>query len=43
MNVAFSITEKQLICMLNYVLTKLNKKFSRNHLNNFLLNEHVNH
>ena len=43
MNVAFSINEKQLICMLNKLSAKLNRKFSCNHVNNFFFNEHVNH
>ena len=43
MNVASLINEKQLICMLNKLSAKLNRKFSRNHLNSFFLNEHVNH
>ena len=43
MDVASSINEKQLICMLSKVLAKLDRKFSHSHLDSFFLNEHVNH
>ena len=35
MDVAPSTNEKQLICMLSHVLAKLDRKFSRSHLDSF--------
>ena len=43
MDVAPSTNEKQLICMLSKLSAKLDRKFSRSHLDSFFLNEHVNH